>query len=182
MNATATVASVDGSVTGAPVSVDAVACGSGSGLDMAKEPIRRQMSGVTETGVAMQKEQDDAMETAAVVTTTTLALQKVKLEPGLSSPAHMTTTHVQPVSSSSSVAMTTPLRPLPVHQVASRHFPTASQRQQVALLSCMLQHFAAAVPKTLMQMQESYGIATEESASWSGQHPLQHTPISSEVA
>jgi len=73
-------------------------------------------------------------------------------------------------------------QPLPVQQVASQIGPSVTQRQQVALLSCMLQHFAAAVPKTLLQMQENYGIQAKESVSWLGQHPLQLNPLSSEVA
>jgi hypothetical protein len=74
---------------------------------------------------------------------------------------------------------------LPIDHVASQLVPQVSQQQQVALLSCMLQHFAAAVPKTLLQMQENYGMleTSDERASWSGKsHPLRHNPISSEVA
>jgi len=100
-------------------------------------------------------------------------MQKIKIEGGSSEQKRF---NFEPQSA-------LPTHPLSMQDVASRLAPQVTQRQQIALLSCMLQHFAAAVPKTLMQMQESYGASvTDESAFWSGQHPLQHNPISSEVA
>jgi hypothetical protein len=113
-------------------------------------------------------------------TTLESTLHDVKMEPGTDSAK----LKIKQESTEPAIRMRSPIptQLLPVPQLASRINPQVTQKQQLALLSCMLQHFAAAVPKTLLQMQENFGVdSSEEAASWT-QHPLQHTPALSEVA
>lgn len=113
-------------------------------------------------------------------TTLESTLHEVKREPGTDS----VKLKIKHESTEPAIRMRSPspTQLLPVPQLASRINPQVTQKQQLALLSCMLQHFAAAVPKTLLQMQENFGVdSNEEAASWT-QHPLQHTPALSEVA
>jgi len=128
----------------------------------------------------IQKRPSDEKQEAAPVTESARAAMKLKLEPlslgGGGAGAAGTGRAMVKVKEEPAENTLVQTRPVPVHKVA----PQVTQQQQVALLSCMLQHFAAAIPKTLAQMQENYGmISGENNASWS---PLKHTPMSSEVA
>jgi len=143
-----------------------------------REPDHQKPSAATDVST---KTASASSASASAPSESGLAAMKLKLEPlsldncGASSAT--TTPQRVKVKEEPKESSLIPAKLVPLHQAAPAQ---VTQQQQVALLSCMLQHFAAAVPKTLMQMQENYGmISSDEGSSWS---PLKHTPISSEVA